>query len=228
MEARKKNKKTDWDAYYSKPFKLSGYSRQITINLILRLFSVHGQGAKKICELGGANSCIYSALHNRYPLADYLVVDNNAKGMSLLESLQVYGGGLELLESNILENLPVQVAADVVFSLGLIEHFNPYETAVVIRQHFVAAKPDSLIVITFPTPTWLYRCSRKIAEWLGLWIFHDERPLQTQSVKFEMEKYGMVVESFINWKIFFTQGVIAVKAKRTGQDALAVEIGEVL
>ena len=52
--------------------------------------------------------------------------------------------------------------------------------------------------------------------------------MQTQSVKFEMEKYGTVVESFINWKIFFTQGVIAVKAKRTGQDALAVEIGEVL
>ena len=80
---------------------------------------------------------------------------------------------------------------------------------------------------TFPAPTWLYRCARQISERLGLWIFHDERPLTMQSVVREMKKYGDCIDSFINWKIVFTQGIVVIKAKVAGDNALAVSIGAV-
>jgi 2-polyprenyl-3-methyl-5-hydroxy-6-metoxy-1,4-benzoquinol methylase len=67
-------------------------------------------------------------------------------------------------------------AADVVFSVGLIEHFDQSGTNAMIRAHFKALKPAGCAIISFPTPTWLYRAAPRLAETLGLWKFPDERP----------------------------------------------------
>lgn len=221
------NKKTDWDAYYSRPSRFSGFARQITINHILRAFGRYGYKINSICELGGANSCIYTDIHRTYPTAQYSVVDNNATGMALLKSKNVFRGQLILIESDIMQKIPLEDSMDIVFSIGLIEHFSPLDTAIAIQQHFSLVKEGGFVIITFPTPTWLYRCARKISETLGLWIFHDERPLSMQSVLREMEKYGDCIDSFINWKIVFTQGIIVIKARVVGDNALAVSIGAV-
>jgi len=221
------NKKTDWDAYYSRPSKFSGFARQITINHILRAFSGHGSRIANICELGGANSCIYADIHRAYPSAQYCVVDNNTTGMALLKSKNILQGQLILIESDVMQKISLEDSMDVVFSIGLIEHFSPLDTAIAIQQHFSLVKEGGLVVITFPTPTWLYRCARKISEALCLWIFHDERPLTMQSVVREVEKYGDCIDSFINWKIVFTQGIVVIKAKVAGDNALAVSIGAV-
>lgn len=221
------NKKTDWDAYYSRPSKFSGFARQITINHILHAIGRYGSKIANICELGGANSCIYADIHRTYPSAQYCVVDNNATGMALLKSKNIFQGQLILIESDIMQKISLKDSMDVVFSIGLIEHFSPLETAIAIQQHFSLVKEGGFVVITFPTPTWLYRCARKISEALGLWIFHDERPLTMQSVVKEMEKYGDCIDSFINWKIVFTQGIVVIKARVAGDAALAVSIGAV-
>ena len=221
------NKKTDWDAYYSRPSKFSGFARQITINHILHAIGRYESKIANICELGGANSCIYADIHRTYPSAQYCVVDNNATGMALLKSKNIFQGQLILIESDIMQRISLKDSMDVVFSIGLIEHFSPLETAIAIQQHFSLVKEGGFVVITFPTPTWLYRCARKISEALGLWIFHDERPLTMQSVVKEMEKYGDCIDSFTNWKIVFTQGIVVIKAKVAGDNALAVSIGAV-
>lgn len=221
------NKKTDWDAYYSRPSKFTGFFRQITINYILREFNRHGGNIKNICELGGANSCIYSDIYKTYPSAQYTVVDNNATGMGLLKAKNIYEGDLSLIEADIMQSLPINKPMDIVFSIGLIEHFSPTNSAIAIQKHFAFAKEGGLVIITFPTPTWLYRWARKISEALGLWIFHDERPLSLQSVLREMEKYGDCLDSFINWRIVFTQGVVVVRAHTVGEIALSVAVGEV-
>jgi cyclopropane fatty-acyl-phospholipid synthase-like methyltransferase len=147
--------------------------------------------------------------------------------MGLLKAKNIYEGDLRLVEADIMQNLPVDHAMDIVFSIGLIEHFSPIDSARVIQKHFALAKKGGLVIITFPTPTWLYRFARKISEALGLWIFHDERPLSMQSVLREMEKYGDRIDSFVNWKIVFTQGIVVVEAGIAGDDALAVTIGAV-
>ena len=67
---------------------------------------------------------------------------------------------------------------DIVFSVGLIEHFDPAGTARVVAAHFDYLRPGGTAIITFPTPTWLYRVVRGLAEMTNNWIFHDERPLR--------------------------------------------------
>jgi len=51
-----------------------------------------------------------------------------------------------------------------------------------VQAHLDAAKLGGYILITFPTPTLLYRIIRKAAEILGVWKFHDERPLKAAEV----------------------------------------------
>ena len=64
----------------------------------------------------------------------------------------------------------------------------------------------------FPTPTWLYRGTRYIAEQLGMWHFPDERPLRFDEVEDQVRKHGTVVESRINWPIVLTQGIVIARA----------------
>ncbi len=64
--------------------------------------------------------------------------------------------------------------ADVVFSIGLIEHFDPAGTRQAIEAHFALLKPGGYAIISYPTPTWLYRAARTLTEAAGLWKFHDE------------------------------------------------------
>ena len=104
------------------------------------------------------------------------------------------------------------VEADIVFSVGLIEHFAAEQTAHVIGRHFSCVKPGGLVVITFPTPTFLYRITRTLAESAGLWRFPDERPLQWAEVLAEVVRHGMVLTTFTNWPLALTQGVVVARA----------------
>ena len=66
-------------------------------------------------------------------------------------------------------------------------------------------------IISFPTPTWLYRCARSTAERLGKWRFTDERPLALQEVKDAVRGLGEVVFEKTLWPLVFTQHLIVVR-----------------
>ena len=228
MAHQKKNQfKTDWDAYYKKPAKLSSFSRGITARIILDAIAKLDSSPKKIGEIGGANSCFYDAIRARYPKSTYLVIDNNKIGLNLLEHRIGRSEFLQLIEDDVLHPTIVNLDLDMVFSVGLIEHFAPNDTAQIIKHHFALAGPGAMVIITFPTPTLLYRIARKISEALGLWIFHDERPLKVSEVLKEVQKYAEVTDYFINWKIVFTQGVIISKAIKAGKFAKDIKVGAV-
>jgi hypothetical protein len=81
--------------------------------------------------------------------------------------------------------------ADVVLSVGLIEHFDQAENAKVVAAHFDNAKPGGWVLISFPNPTWLYRASRASLEFAGLWRFPDERPLRREDVLATASRFGV-------------------------------------
>ncbi len=118
---------------------------------------------------------------------------------------------VELLLKDILNDDLEDEQSDLVLSVGLIEHFDPKGTQKAVKTHFDLLKPGGLAVITFPTPTFLYRVARYCAEKLGLWIFHDERPLEFKEVVETVEKYGQLLEQKIIWPIVFTQGLIVCR-----------------
>jgi cyclopropane fatty-acyl-phospholipid synthase-like methyltransferase len=100
---------------------------------------------------------------------------------------------------------------DVVFSVGLIEHFSPEGTRKVIKAHFDAVRSGGIVLMSFPTPTWLYHCTRFFSELFGLWIFTDERPLHKEEVLDAVALYGHILYVKTIWPIFLTQKIVIAK-----------------
>lgn len=209
-------KRTDWDNYYSHPYKTATYSRKITSNKLIRLirkYISYKQTDIEIAELGGANSCFYESINKEFSPVKYLIVDNNSVGLNKTLNSLNNPANIELKNEDILNSVEKSEKFDIVISVGLIEHFAPEETKKCIAAHFCYLKNSGICIVAFPTPTWLYNLTRKCAEILGLWIFHDERPLKMKEVLNEMKKHGEIKHTSITWPIFLTQGVIVVTKK---------------
>ncbi len=201
-------KTTDWNAYYARHFVAASFTRKITTARLidhLRRFLVTDN--PKILELGGANSCFMDALQAAFSPDEYTVVDNNLFGLSLLAQRCSGKPWLQIVEDDVL-NPQNQAEADVVFSVGLVEHFDTLGTALAIATHYRFARSGGLVVISFPTQTWLYRLVRTLAEALGLWKFHDERPLDFAEVRASMSQHGEILAQDLIWPIMLTQGVL--------------------
>ena len=204
---------TDWDAYYRKAGAFTPLTRRITERVVLREIAagVKNQPVAHIAELGGGNSPFLAALRGHYPEARLTAIDANAYGLDLFKARFPGDARVTAIQGDVLAPVDRALGADVVFSIGLVEHFDEAGTAHAIRAHFDHARPGAVVLITYPTPTWLYRAVRGIAERIGVWAFPDERPLTASEVLREVERHGQVVRSFINWPIVLTQGVVVAR-----------------
>src|SRR5262245_40417815 len=133
-----------WDAYYEE-FPVP----EFIINRMWREFStliranLQTQTPLVVAELGGADSSLYPRFVNDYPVAEYHALDQNTMGLERFRQKhapRTYTHELDLLA----DPLPA-ITADIVFSGGLIEHFDPVQTAEVIAAHFVLTKPGGLV-----------------------------------------------------------------------------------
>jgi hypothetical protein len=95
--------------------------------------------------------------------------------------------------ADILSFQDLQRRAERVFSVGLIEHFDPAGTRKATPPHFDLLRERGCAIIFFPTPTWLYRFASAIAEVLGVWRFHDERPLARDEVTNALDGQGTII-----------------------------------
>lgn len=210
--------RTDWDRYYRQPYRTARFSRRITekkLHHLIRAYALaDGQGLR-LGELGGAGSCFCANICAGFPVAQYHVVDNNALGLAALR--ERIGNRTEVIlhHQDILDGYE-DLGLDLVFSVGLIEHFSVADTRKAIAAHFRWLKPGGLAIILFPTPTWLYRVTRGLAEATGQWIFHDERPLARDEVAAASLEHGEIIHEEINWPIFLTQMILVVR-KRTAE-----------
>lgn len=213
-EYNSENAITDWDKYYSKPYKTASFTRKITEHKIINLMKKHIEDKKTviIAELGGANSCFFESINNEIKPVEYHIIDNNQLGLDKFKKrigqmLNVKLHNLDIINLQFkLEKKP-----NVVFSVGLIEHFSENNTKKAIEAHFDILNDGGIVLITFPTPTILYKIIRFGAELLKLWIFHDERPLSLEEVVSIIENYGQVLHKSITWSVLLTQGVIVAK-----------------
>ena len=209
--------RTDWDAYYRRPFSLAQVTRKITAAYLERLLRKYVQTSLDnrsltIAELGGANSCFAAGILKRFPVTRYVIVDNNKTGLALSEARFAKDPRVTCLERNILLS-QADLDADIVFSVGLIEHFDPAGTAEMLARHFAFLRPGGLAVISYPTPTALYRTARRAAERSGKWIFHDERPLLKREVLEGISPHAELLESRLIWPILLTQEVVACQKR---------------
>jgi predicted SAM-dependent methyltransferase len=105
----------------------------------------------------------------------------------------------------------LDVAADVVFSVGLVEHFEPKETRAAVLAHFDLLRPGGIAIVTFPTPTRLYRATRALISALGMWQFPDERALDPREVTAAIRERGELVWEKTLWPLLLTQHLIVAR-----------------
>jgi len=209
---------TDWDDYYLKPARAASFTRSITRAKLIRTIKPHISGTIAVCELGGANSSVLEKFCSHCEITDYHIMDTNEFGLSLLPD-ECQGTKVTHSCSDVLLPYPESSQRfDLVLSIGLIEHFDVSGTRKAVQAHLDAAKLGGYILITFPTPTLLYRIIRKSAEILGVWKFHDERPLKAAEVITALGSQVEILHRSTNWWIGLTQYYIL--AQKTS-DALA-------
>jgi len=199
---------TDWNAYYHRPAAPAKLTRKISSAKILAtLAPALAHQEISVCELGGANSCFADDFLKRQNIVNYHIIDTNDYGVELFKTRYAteHRATAEILDARGLDTNP---SFDIVYSVGLIEHFLEDDTANCIESHFRVCKPGGVVLITFPTPTLIYRVIRKIAEALDLWEFHDERPLQFSEVESTAKPLGLSLHRSTNWWIGLTQGYV--------------------
>ena len=207
---------TDWTRYYEKPFITAHVTRRITAHRIVKMVLAAGgfPDSRHIIELGGGNSSFCDMLIQRLHASHYTVVDSNPRGVELFRQkhpeAETSAVCTDLFELDAASVPP----ADLVFSIGLVEHFPEEQTKIAIRRHFELTKPGGLVLITFPVPTFSYRLIRRVAEKLGIWRFPDERPIQLEDAVALCGEHGEIIDACLNRAILLTQGIVLARKPR--------------
>jgi SAM-dependent methyltransferase len=205
---------TDWDHYYRNAPFTAHLTRRYTQSVLLsvmRRSAPAGVAAPVIVEIGGANSCFLDAICAAIRPRAYHVIDRNEYGLGLLHDRVRHRADVFLHQEDVLQLKNSGLRADIVFSVGLVEHFDKPGTRQAIRAHFDLLNPGGHAIISFPTPTWLYSSARSIVEKLGKWQFTDERPLPIEEVRNAVSDLGNVVFEKTLWPLVFTQHLMAIR-----------------
>ncbi len=201
------NNKTDWDKYYNKPYKTASFTRKITGGALIDVIQKFSNSESlSVTELGGGNSCFFDTFIKKLTIIKYNIIDNNQLSIDLANKRS------GVIDANLGDVLNISgdniEKTDLVYSVGLIEHFSPENTKKAIETHFEIVKDGGFVIMTFPTPTILYRLVRYFAELFGVWIFYDERPLKIDEVTRACATNGELLYKKIIWSIFLTQYIV--------------------
>ena len=203
--------RTNWNAYYNRPFKSALIARKYTSQVLINYIKKHvGKRDFTLTEIGGANSCFYEKIAENLKPRKYIIIDNNQLGLDKFCERLGNPPDVELYNQDIFAPAP-PAHTDVVFSVGLIEHFDLEGTKESILNHLQYLKRPGTLILSFPTRTLLYQITRKLAEITGLWVFPDERPLRLKEVEKTVTSFGRIVDKKILWPLFLTQYMIVVQ-----------------
>ena len=202
---RAKEAATDWDHYYRSTPPTAHLTRRYTAAVLVDALRRFGGKIEQLVEFGGANSCFLEKIETEIAPREYHVVDTNAYGLSLLRDRRVTAHQQDC------RALTIDLNADAVFSIGLIEHFDSAGTREAVRSHFALLRPGGCAIISFPTPTPLYRVARWLTEAVGAWKFPDERPLDRDEVIAAAREFGRVEFEKVLWPIVFTQRLMVFR-----------------
>jgi SAM-dependent methyltransferase len=210
---------TDWNLYYRSSPSTSRFTRSIIRRVLIGALKRFSVPNPTIVELGGAGSCVFDAVVKAMEPREYHIVDSNQYGLDLMRTAVQRPEVRFHCGDALVFRLPVQ--ADIVFSLGLIEHFDENGTREAITAHLRLLKVGGIAIISFPTPTRLYRATRRMAELLGKWIFHDERPLELSEVIEDLGAGTDILYHRLIWPIFLTQTIVVARKRDDGPSTVS-------
>lgn len=213
-------KQTDWDVYHTRPFPASRITRAILRKRLIRCLQdlLPDRHPFEAVELGGGGSCFMNSILHHFSVRKYHIFDNNRAGLAVLPARA--GGDYESIlaihETDLLKDPLPELHCNLVFSAGLIEHFDQTGTKKLIRSHFQLVAPGGIVLLLFPVNTFLYRTTRRAAELFKLWIFHDERPLTSGEVAETALENGTLLHSEIIRTTVLSQCMMVFKKNTDG------------
>jgi SAM-dependent methyltransferase len=221
-ERRPASQVTDWNQYYRNVPATATVTRKYTTAVLVSMIRRYGvpleTSGLSIVEIGGANSCFIDPIRAKIGTRLYDVIDTNEFGLSLLARRYGDTRPVGLFRQSVLE-LSYDRQADLVFSVGLVEHFTPAETRTAVLAHFDVLRPGGTLIITFPTPTLLYRVTRRLIEMCGMWKFPDERPLLPGEVLASIGERGEILWRQTLWPQILTQHLVVARKFADGETA---------
>ena len=204
-------KRTNWEKYYSSPAPTAFFARAIVRRHLLRMIrETDLNGNFSIAELGGGGSCFYEKIKELFDGCSYRIYDSCPAGIQAFLAKHPEGNAVE---TDLLTYQP-EILHDLVFSVGLIEHFPPEQTARMIRKHFEMTRPGGYVVIFVPTPTLLYRATRNIAELLEMWQFPDERPVTKNELRMTADQCGTFLKGVTIRANFLSQYAVLYRKQK--------------
>jgi SAM-dependent methyltransferase len=205
---------TDWNEYYRNIPATATVTRKYTAAVLVKMIRRYAvpleTSGLSIVEIGGANSCFIHSIMASVGTRHYDVIDTNEFGLGLLAGRFGDARPVRLFRQSVLD-LSYDEKADLVFSVGLVEHFTPADTRRAILAHFDVLRPGGTLIITFPTPTLLYRVTRRLIEICGMWKFPDERPLVPGEVLPLIRERGEIYCHKTLWPQVLTQHIVVAR-----------------
>lgn len=173
---------TDWDRYYDSPAPTAHLTGRYTAHWLESMMRRYtsGRSPLSVIEFGGGNSCFFKRLAETLPIGRYEIVDLNAKSLALFEQQghEVPAVKTAAHRTDLLKEAPALEPADIVYSVGLIEHFSPEGNTGGCKASFFLCQARRHRHHHSADATWLYRTVRAAAEMIGTWAFPDERPAE--------------------------------------------------
>ena len=206
---------TDWNKYWDNPdaFILKYFFHRHQFKALADLLkNINFKDPIEILEFGSGSGAEAKWLCQRFKVKKITCIDSNDNMLNLsrkiLANVQCE---VDLLNLDFF-NYESDKQYDIVYSGGVIEHFEPEKRYELLKKHCSATRPDGFCLLYFPTPTKSYWFFRKIYEILGIWIFTDEVPLEADVVIEEMKSLNFnAIKSNIFWKHFLTEAGIIFK-----------------
>jgi len=198
----------NWDSYYSDDkYAVPEFIDNALWRNYRAVLRRHGAVGRplRVLELGGANSCYFKRFCTDFQIDNYTIVDNNPVGMARFphkDDPRVTSIQADLLGEPLAR---IHEGYDVVLSSGLIEHFIPDETLRIVRQHFLAARPGGLVLISFPTPTAIYHGFRWFLERTDQFPPLFERPIDAAEARGFALGGAQQLAQFNIWSTILTQ-----------------------
>jgi putative flippase GtrA len=208
--------RTNWEEYYRKPAPTARWSRAIMRRTLVELMRRHApaRAPLSLLELGGGNSCFLDTVISGVNVGTYTILDNSPEGMRLARArFAHYGDRVGYMLDDAFE-APLAGTFDIVYSVGLIEHFDDQAMARLVGLHRQWVAEDGLVLIAVPTPTVFYRIVRTAAEVFGIWKFPDETPVPRAKLVALARSHGLdVLEERTLWSQILTQAIIAARPR---------------
>jgi 2-polyprenyl-3-methyl-5-hydroxy-6-metoxy-1,4-benzoquinol methylase len=172
---------------------------------------------KRVLEFGcgtGINTLIMAQRGAKVTFVDY-----SREALDLVQkNLDRLGIDAELIHQDIFD-FNERNRYDLVHSEGVVEHFLPPKRQEIVNIHADATKKGGKTLIIIPhlkNPP--YRLGKKLANWLGCWIYGNEYPYTKKELVKRMEmaglKPGKVIGGEFFFSLFFLFSPIALRSSR--------------